>query len=58
MILKSFDRPGPLALNAAIFASVLLASRLDTVLEVFGLVSLAILLFTFIPIVRYEIKVC
>lgn len=49
-------RPGALSLNAAIFASVLLASRLPSVLQVFGLVALAVLLFTFLPMVRFEIK--
>lgn len=48
------SNPGPIALNAAIFASVLLASRLDSTVQVFGLIALAVLLFSSMPAVRYS----
>ncbi|KAI8093907.1 phosphatidylinositol N-acetylglucosaminyltransferase subunit C [Halteromyces radiatus] len=44
--------PGSLSTNAAIFASVLLASRLDTNLDVFGLLSFAVEWFALFPIFR------
>ncbi|KAI7851478.1 phosphatidylinositol N-acetylglucosaminyltransferase subunit C [Circinella umbellata] len=44
--------PGSLSTNAAIFASVLLASRLDTNLDVFGLLSFAVEWFALFPILR------
>ena len=44
--------PNPVALNAAVFASVMLASRLDSKAQVFGLVSLAIIWFSLFPIAR------
>ncbi|RKO97909.1 GPI2-domain-containing protein, partial [Caulochytrium protostelioides] len=40
------------SINAGIFASVLLASRLDTNLEVFGLLLLAVILYALAPIYR------
>lgn len=48
--------PNPVALNAAVFASVMLASRLDSKAQVFGLVSLAIIWFSLFPIARYFIN--
>lgn len=44
--------PNPVALNAAVFASVMLASRLDSKAQVFGLVSLALIWFSLFPIAR------
>ncbi|KAI8146418.1 phosphatidylinositol N-acetylglucosaminyltransferase subunit C [Fennellomyces sp. T-0311] len=44
--------PGSLSTNAAIFASVLLASRLDTNMDVFGLLSFAVEWFALFPILR------
>jgi hypothetical protein len=53
-----FDRiPGSLSTNAAIFASVLLASRLDTNLDVFGLLSFAVEWFALFPIFRRHLQV-
>lgn len=49
-------KPSGLSLNAAIFASVLLASRLATVSEVFALIALAILAFRFIPTFRIYLR--
>lgn len=43
---------GTLSLNAAIFAAVLLASRLETNEKVFGLVLFALELFAFLPLAR------
>lgn len=48
--------PNPVALNAAVFASVMLASRLDSKTQVFGLVSLAVIWFSLFPIARYFIN--
>lgn len=48
-------KPAPLAMNAAIFASVLLASRLGSAMEAFGLTAFGILLFTLLPIVRHHV---
>lgn len=48
----TFRIPGSLSTNAAIFASVLLASRLDTNLDVFGLLSFAVEWFALFPIFR------
>lgn len=44
---------GTLSLNAAIFAAVLLASRLESNEKVFGLVLFALELFAFFPLARY-----
>ncbi|RUS22824.1 phosphatidylinositol N-acetylglucosaminyltransferase-domain-containing protein [Endogone sp. FLAS-F59071] len=49
--------PGSLSTNAAIFASVLLASRLDTNSHVFGLMSFAVEWFALFPIFRRYLKV-
>lgn len=46
----------PMALNAAIFASVLLASRLETRMHVFGLLSLAVNWFGLFPLLRSAIR--
>lgn len=45
-----------MALNAAIFGSVLLASRLPTRVHVFGLVSLAVNWFALFPLLRSAIR--
>ncbi|KAI9015714.1 phosphatidylinositol N-acetylglucosaminyltransferase subunit C [Phycomyces nitens] len=47
---------GSLSTNAAIFASVLLASRLDTNLDVFGLLSFAVQWFALFPIFRRHLQ--
>lgn len=53
----SFCRiPGSLSTNAAIFASVLLASRLNTNTDVFGLLSFAVEWFSLFPIFRRHLK--
>jgi len=46
----------PVSLNAAIFTSVLLGSRLPSNLHVFVLISYAIELFALFPIVRHHLK--
>merc|ERR1712137_547593 len=46
----------PVSLNAAIFASVLLGSRLPSTVHVFQLMFLAILLFALFPIMRHYLK--
>lgn len=46
-----------LSTNAAIFASVLLASRLDTNVDVFGLLSFAVEWFSLFPIFRRHLSV-
>ncbi|KAI8365225.1 phosphatidylinositol N-acetylglucosaminyltransferase subunit C [Radiomyces spectabilis] len=48
--------PGSLSTNAAIFASVLLASRLDTNLDVFSLLSFAVEWFALFPIFRRHLQ--
>ncbi|KAI8802081.1 phosphatidylinositol N-acetylglucosaminyltransferase subunit C [Cladochytrium replicatum] len=48
--------PDPLSLNAAIFASVLLASRLQSNRDVFALVMLAVELFALFPMFRRSLK--
>ncbi|ORX89480.1 phosphatidylinositol N-acetylglucosaminyltransferase [Basidiobolus meristosporus CBS 931.73] len=48
--------PSSLSTNAAIFASVLLASRLPSNMEVFGLMSFAVEWFALFPIFRRHIK--
>lgn len=50
--------PGSLSTNAAIFASVLLASRFDTNLDVFSLLSFAVEWFALFPIFRRYLQVC
>ncbi|KAI8988785.1 phosphatidylinositol N-acetylglucosaminyltransferase subunit C [Pilobolus umbonatus] len=47
---------GSLSTNAAVFASVLLASRLNTNLDVFGLLSFAVEWFSLFPIFRRHLK--
>lgn len=49
--------PGTISLNAAIFASVLLASRLPSTIHVFVFIVLAIQLFALFPIMRDYIRV-
>jgi len=46
----------PISLNAAIFASVLLASRLNSTLHVFSLISVSIEVFALSPILFHHIK--
>ncbi|KYQ90934.1 GlcNAc transferase [Tieghemostelium lacteum] len=46
----------PVSLNAAIFASVLLGSRLTSNIHVFVLISYAIEIFALFPIVRHHLK--
>ncbi|EGG24433.1 RhoGAP domain-containing protein [Cavenderia fasciculata] len=46
----------PISLNAAIFASVLLGSRLPSIIHVFVLISFAIEMFALFPIVRHHLK--
>ncbi|KAI9308486.1 phosphatidylinositol N-acetylglucosaminyltransferase subunit C, partial [Cunninghamella echinulata] len=48
--------PGSISTNAAIFASVLLASRLDTNLDVFSLLSFAMEWFALFPIFRRHLQ--
>jgi len=48
--------PSPASLNAAIFASVLLSSRLESSLQAFALLFFSVELFAFSPYVRYKIK--
>jgi phosphatidylinositol glycan class C protein len=47
----------PLSTNAAIFASVLLASRLPTALDVFGLMLFAMQWFALFPILRRAVRI-
>lgn len=47
----------PMSLNAAIFASVLLGSRLASTAHVFGLISVAIQLFALFPLLRRNLRV-
>ncbi|KAI9358448.1 phosphatidylinositol N-acetylglucosaminyltransferase subunit C [Pilaira anomala] len=54
---NSIKIPGSLSTNAAIFASVLLASRLNTNFDVFGLLSFAVEWFSLFPIFRRHLKV-
>ncbi|KAI9268439.1 phosphatidylinositol N-acetylglucosaminyltransferase subunit C [Helicostylum pulchrum] len=54
---NSIKIPGSLSTNAAIFASVLLASRLDTNIDVFGLLSFAVEWFSLFPIFRRHLRV-
>ncbi|CAM9255245.1 unnamed protein product [Ectocarpus fasciculatus] len=53
---RALQRMGTLSLNAAIFAAVLLASRLESNEKVFGLVLFALELFAFFPLARREVK--
>jgi len=46
----------PISLNAAIFASVLLVSRLPSVPHVFAIISVAIELFALLPMLRRSVK--
>ena len=46
----------PVSLNAAIFASVLLTSRLPSNIHVFALLSIAIEMFALFPILRHHLK--
>jgi len=48
--------PGSLSLNAAILASVMLASRLRSVLDVFALLAFAMEWFALFPIFRQRLK--
>ncbi|KAF9161635.1 hypothetical protein DFQ26_004363 [Actinomortierella ambigua] len=53
---KNIKYPGSLSTNAAIFASVVLASRFKTNLEVFSLMSFAVEWFALFPMLRRQIK--
>ena len=55
---RSAQFQGTISLNAAIFASVLLASRLKSNLFVYGLMSFAIILFALFPLFRKYFRVC
>ncbi|KAL4210743.1 phosphatidylinositol N-acetylglucosaminyltransferase [Rhizopus microsporus] len=48
--------PGSMSTNAAIFASVLLASRLETNTDVFGLLSFAVEWFSLFPIFKRHLR--
>jgi phosphatidylinositol glycan class C protein len=48
---------GAMSTNTAIFASVLLASRLDNNIDVFALTSMAVEWFALLPILRRQFKV-
>ena len=49
--------PGSLALNAAIFASVMLASRLSSQMDVFAFLAFAMQWFALFPVFRQRLKV-
>ena len=49
--------PGSLSLNAAIFASVMLASRLQSLLDVFAFLAFAMEWFAVFPMFRQRLKV-
>jgi len=51
-----FRITSPASVNAAIFASVLLGSRLPSATHMFGLLVLATELFVFSPYIRYPMK--
>ncbi|KAI8329201.1 phosphatidylinositol N-acetylglucosaminyltransferase subunit C [Blakeslea trispora] len=53
---NSVKIPGSLSTNAAIFASVLLASRLDTNVDVFALLSFAVEWFSLLPIFKRHLR--
>lgn len=53
----SIKHPGSLSTNAVIFASVVLASRLETNLHVFGLMAFAVQWFALFPMVRRQVKI-
>jgi len=55
---KVHSTTSSVALNAAIFASVMLASRLSTKTHVFGLMSLAVNWFGLFPLFRRYIQTC
>jgi phosphatidylinositol glycan class C protein len=54
---SNFRFPGSLSTNAAIFASVMLASRLQTNMGVFGLTAFAVEWFALFPIFRRHLQV-
>lgn len=54
---RNIKYPGSLSTNAAIFASVVLASRFKTNLHVFGLMSFAVQWFALFPMLRRQIRV-
>jgi hypothetical protein len=57
IIPSNFRFPGSLSTNAAIFASVMLASRLQTNMGVFGLTAFAVEWFALFPIFRRHLQV-
>jgi phosphatidylinositol N-acetylglucosaminyltransferase subunit C len=54
--LERANDANPVSLNAAIFASVLLGSRLASTAHVFGLISVAIQLFALFPLLRRSLR--
>ncbi len=54
--LERANHANPVSLNAAIFASVLLGSRLPSTAHVFGLISVAIQLFALFPLLRRSLR--
>ncbi|KAG0229969.1 hypothetical protein BGW42_001200 [Actinomortierella wolfii] len=54
---KNIKYPGSLSTNAAIFASVVLASRFTTNIHVFSLMSFAVEWFALFPMLRRQIRV-
>ncbi|KAK3847414.1 MAG: phosphatidylinositol N-acetylglucosaminyltransferase subunit C [Linnemannia gamsii] len=53
---RNIKYPGSLSTNAAIFASVVLASRFKTNMHVFGLMSFAVQWFALFPMLRRQIR--
>ncbi|KAG0025268.1 hypothetical protein BGZ82_010128 [Podila clonocystis] len=53
---RNIKYPGSLSTNAAIFASVVLASRFKTNLHVFGLMSFAVEWFALFPMLRRQVR--
>ncbi|CAO3568826.1 unnamed protein product [Mortierella alpina] len=53
---SNIKHPGSLSTNAAIFASVVLASKLETDSQVFGLLAFTVQWFALFPMVRRQLK--
>ncbi|KAF9570871.1 hypothetical protein EC968_001310 [Mortierella alpina] len=53
---RNIKYPGSLSTNAAIFASVVLASRFETNLHVFGLMAFAVEWFALFPMLRRQVR--
>jgi len=56
-IRRNIKYPDSLSINAAIFASVVLVSRLETNLHVFGFMAFAVEWFALFPMLRRQVKV-